>query len=408
MNEADNFLWRALEGAFLRYAPLSTVIGAPADFSVADAAGHVAKEAMYMADEQRAINAGVAALRAMGDVAVEKTASLSDKIALAHKMRIMMDQGGEKTAAAEPYKDALYEDIVDTIKTATVGGILEGVSKSPALRDMGKKMLGGAAVGTGVAVPAVAAGSALSDQFTEDARNRALQTAAGVGAMGVAGYGGMKAIDQMAQDRSRDRNYQAMGDYHERMNKMSSVVLGQVLTEEKAAHLATACYLDELLASGEQNEKVAAIRKLNREFIVEELLTKEANVQRLRAALTGSADEIMDPALSSSARFQKYIPRGEAQWGTSRMYDEDLEHFIGTEVGDPGMAKLMQDLRRRAVGQSGLAGSYAGRGTEELLKMEEAAQAANQLLRDQGNLKGLAGLGVGTGLGAGGMALANE
>ena len=269
MNQTDELLWHALEGAlgaektaFLRHAPLTDVIpGGRRDFSVADAAGQIAKKASTQRQERQAIHSGLKALAALGaDAPRAKTASLSEKVALAHKLQIAEQHSDErervKTAS---YRHALNEDIVDTIKEAAVGGILEGVSKNPLLRDVGKKMLQAGAVGTGLAIPGYAAGSALSDTFTEDARNRALQTAAGVGGLGLMGYGGMKAIDSATE-------------------KMSSaaVSLGQVLPQEKVAHLATATYLDELLASVQQTEKVAGLRRLNREFIVEELLTKQA------------------------------------------------------------------------------------------------------------------------------------
>lgn len=268
MNQTDEFLWTALEGALgaekvasLRYAPLHEIVpDGRADFSVADAAGHIAKKASALRQERQSIQSGLKALNALGVTAKTATkTTLSEKIALAHKLRIA-EQYTDKNEAVKTasYRHALNEDIVNTIKQAAIGGVLDGVSKNPLFRDMGKKMLQAGAVGTGLAIPGYAAGSALSDTFTEDARNRALQTAAGVGGMGMLGYAGMQAMG------GRDNE------------KMSSVNLGQVLPQEKAAHLATAVYLDELLDSVDQTEKVAGLRRLNREFIVEELLSKAA------------------------------------------------------------------------------------------------------------------------------------
>lgn len=282
---SHELIWRALEGAlgsekvaYLQNASLPDLLGARDDFSVADAAGHVAKHAHTRKRETRAIRDGIKAAAALGIKPKKREMSLTQKIKIAAAVAHPAFEGHEKIAHT---KKVLYKEIVDGIKEAAVGGILDGVSKNPVLREAGKKLLGGAAVGTGLAIPGYAAASALSDDFTEDARNRALQTAAGVGGLALMGYGGKKLIDDQALDAQRRKNYAAMDQYR-RGVKMSSVqepVLGQIMDREKAAHLATACYLDELLDSVAQTEKVAAVRELNREFIVEELLTKEAETR---------------------------------------------------------------------------------------------------------------------------------
>jgi hypothetical protein len=161
MNLPDVFLWTALEGAigaekvaFLRDAPLHAVIGhydRNEEFTLAHAVGHVAKHAAYNRMENVAIRDGLQALRA----------------------------------------------VLSTEKTAAVGDILGTITKNKTLREAGKKMLGAGAIGTGAAVPMYAAGSMLSDKVTSDSRDKALQTAAGVGGMALLGYGGKKVIDSM-------------------------------------------------------------------------------------------------------------------------------------------------------------------------------------------------------------------
>ena len=276
----QELLWQALEGAigtqkvaYLKSAPLLDILGARQDFSVADAVGHVAKHAHIRKREQRAIHNGIKAAAALNIRPKKPAFTLADKIKVAARLSHPAFEGQEKVATA---KHALYKEIVDGIKEAGMGGILDGISKNPVLRDAGKKLLQAGAVGTGLAVPGYAAGSALSDDFTEDARNRALQTAVGVGGLGLLGYGGKKMIDDQAIDSQRQKNYAAMDQFRrgEKMGSAQEPILGQVLNREKAAHLATACYLDELLDGVEQTEKVASIRALNREFVVEELLTQ--------------------------------------------------------------------------------------------------------------------------------------
>ena len=153
MQDMDTLLWRALEGAigthktaYLREAPLTSLLGhndAEEEFTLAHAAGHIAKHAAAVRKENDAIFSGLQAL----------------------------------------------SSVLGVQKFAGVGGVLDGISKNEVLRNAGKSMLKGTAVATGASVPALAVGHHLSDQFTEDARNRALQTAAGTAAIGLGAYG---------------------------------------------------------------------------------------------------------------------------------------------------------------------------------------------------------------------------
>lgn len=70
------------------------------------------------------------------------------------------------------------------------------IKQSSLANELGRKALGGMAVGTGVALPAVLGGTYLLDrasdetkETTEDIRNKVLQTALGVGGIGAGLYG---------------------------------------------------------------------------------------------------------------------------------------------------------------------------------------------------------------------------
>jgi hypothetical protein len=165
MNDLDNLLWRALEGslgtvktAYLRSAPLTSLLGhdnEAEEFTLAHAAGHIAKHAAAVRKENEAIFGGLSAL----------------------------------------------SSVLGLDKTAGVGGVLDGISKNEMLRSAGKSMLTGGALATGAGAPAYLYATAASDKATEQARDRALQAGAGLGAMALTGYGAKGVIDRATRPK---------------------------------------------------------------------------------------------------------------------------------------------------------------------------------------------------------------
>lgn len=309
MTEMDQLLWRAIEGAlgtekraFLQNAPLTEIIGSNASFELSDAMGAVAASGAQKHAEAASIRSGLQALALVADAAdVGRPEPFTQKVARAYQLRVLEPycSGGTKQAAIRERR-RLNAEIMETVKTAGAGTALAGTVSNPLLRETGKKMLqglgAGIGAGAGLALPAYGVGSMLSDKFTEDARNRALQTAGGVAGIGALGYGAKTLMDQMAQDRSRTKNYEAMHDFHKRSSvKVAAEVYASMhVGMEKAAHMATCVYLDECLSSLEQTHKVAGLRDLNNEFLTELLATteKSANVmQRLRRVLGAGGEE---------------------------------------------------------------------------------------------------------------------
>jgi len=103
-------------------------------------------------------------------------------------------QALEKYAAASGDEDALQLKaqtachVLERLKTAGIGELAKGALKSP----LGKGLM----YGTGAAIPATAGGAYLLHRggeeakgVSEDLRNKALQTALGVGAVGAGLYG---------------------------------------------------------------------------------------------------------------------------------------------------------------------------------------------------------------------------
>jgi hypothetical protein len=292
----DELLWRAIEGAlgaekraFLQNAPLTELLGGDARFALPHAMAAVAASGHRKHAENESIRSGLQALAMVSKEAqVAPAEPFLQKVARAHKLRILEPAfgGGQKQAAVQERR-RLGAEIMETVKTAGKGTILDGIVSNPTLRDMGKKMLGGGAVAAGAAVPTAMVGSHLSDKFTEDARDRALQTAGGVAGIGMLGYGAKKLMDQAGEDRSRERNFIAADSLNSNANARARARAGKFgsekiaaevyasmnIEEDKVAHMATCAYVDEQLAAQEQTHKVAALRDLNNEFLVELLAT---------------------------------------------------------------------------------------------------------------------------------------
>lgn len=348
----DELLWNAIEGAlgtekmaYLRYAPLSTITGAR-DLPTAVAAhasAHHEKKAFW-----NTVGRGLRSLEKVAKASppdnrpYPPNTSLVRKIAIAQKARLLEQglEGSENVKIASVRKEVDKDIFEALIKQANV---LSGAIKNPAARelsesvieggkDLGKKVLTGAALGTGAAVPLYIGGSALSDKATEDARNRALQTAAGVGGMAMLGYGANRLMDNMAyHNRHKQAEWGAnelrveWKDYND--GRAGSIVAptGEVLVPdafsentppeaiqaslqqvagllgkppeeilgpyaqnkqassddifEKISSLTATVYIDQFLDQVDQTEKVAALREVNRDYGVTLLCELEKHAQ---------------------------------------------------------------------------------------------------------------------------------
>jgi hypothetical protein len=296
----DELLWNAIEGAlgtdktaYLRYSPLSEITGA-SDLPTAVAAhagAHREKKAFWRTTGQtfRALDKVAAALPE-DNRPYPPTTSLQTKIAVAQKARLLEGAlTGEENVKVASIRREVDNDLFDMlIKQANVLG---GAIKNPAARelaesvveggkDLGKKALQAGAVGTGLAVPLYVGGSALAEDATEEARNKALQTAAGVGGMAMLGYGANRMMDNAAY---HDRHKQASAD--DLMTKISA--------------LTATVYIDQFLVQFDQTEKVAALREVNRDYGVSLLCDLEKTAMQIerprQADLTGPAAFGVDP-----------------------------------------------------------------------------------------------------------------
>ena len=297
-------IWRALENslgrektAYIRQAPLYVVVrnkyaqehgvDLGDKFSLGDAVGAIGISWRKKQGSHRSIRDGLKALdaalpRESTKTATENTpqmypvgASTFQKIAAAQKVRMLIDfaentgvRGVEKLAAV---REAVDCDVIESIKKEA--SLLTDVLANPAVRNVGK----GLGIGTGVAVPAYIAGSALSDDITADARDRALQTALGVGTIGLGVYGLGRGVDHFVDQTAADKNYARMQDNaNHNMDLQRRAYEDKKRIDEKYASAAstavedfrTAAYVDALLDTVPNTEKIASIRALNREFAV--------------------------------------------------------------------------------------------------------------------------------------------
>lgn len=169
-------------------------------------------------------------------------------------------QALEKYAATSGDEDALQlkaqiaGHVLEQLKTAGIGALAKGALKSP----LGKGLMYGA----GAAIPATAGGAYLIHRggeeakgVSEDLRNKALQTALGVGAVG-AGLYGMHRLTQPTQSESVNWQYDPRTGERTPVSgytakQSSAVEPAQTLIEK----LATVSFLDEVFAN---QEKTAA------------------------------------------------------------------------------------------------------------------------------------------------------
>lgn len=291
-----NLMWDALEGglgqektAYLKKAKLNHVmrekvahahgVSLSSDMTLGDAVGALAISWRKKKANHRKITAGLASLGKVLPSSTEKTAesnvprlypvnaSTHRKIAAATKLRLLASVAkgaeSEKLAALRRQVDS---DIVESLKKEA--NVLSAFAKHPAARNIGK----GVGLGVGAGVPLYAAGSALSGKVsddanavTENARNRALETALGVGATAVGTYGLGKGIEHLS-----NRGVLPEGQ------KIASLYPAE-------ENFKTAIYVDALLSEVPETEKTAEVREMNQEFAVDLLcdaLSKTAYPQQ--------------------------------------------------------------------------------------------------------------------------------
>ena len=157
---------------------------------------------------------------------------------------------GEELQPVLLQKAAAAVGILEYIKTASVITGVKDVLTSPAAKEMGRKALTGAAVAGGAAVPAVVAGNMISDRATENARNRALQTGAGLMGMGATMYGLHHLANGQKQASAVDETFHklaAVGYVDEQLDGM----------------------LEDPAATPEEKKLAAELKCLNAEYGVE-------------------------------------------------------------------------------------------------------------------------------------------
>lgn len=253
--ELDNFLWTAIEGAlgaektaWLRGAPLSDVVGVP-DLTLGDSIAHVASVARQKRAEHRK---HASALRALGDVIGnpprEPERSFARKVAAAQKLRViagaaLSPEEHVKVASARRQND---DEIFDAMLKLAANP-LAGVAKSDFARNMAK----GLALGTGAGVPLYFAGRELSEDASADFRDKALQTAAGIGGIASLSYGANRMMQNAAY---KDRH----------PGKFAAFTEDPI--GDRVIDLTATVYVDQFLAQVDQTEKVAELRELNRDY----------------------------------------------------------------------------------------------------------------------------------------------
>lgn len=310
MMDYTELMWQAIEGALgaektatLRYTPLHRLTGAS---TLSDA---VAMHAITRREKKAFFKSVKTAAAAAPQV--ERQQSMPQKIATAMKARaIEAHVEGEVAVKVAAVRREVDRDIFDSLMKVAKANILTDVSESPMARELGKKLLGGAAAGVGLGVPLYAAGSALSEQNAEEMRNKALQAAAGVGLIGLGTYGAGRGMDYLATERERDNQAARSVDMQRAMlantlaanqamkyssagpdGKTDLTEPSPVLEESKGEHwpsktkeknpggetqmeqeagkvaeLMKTAYIDAFLEQVDQTEKVAALRELNRDY----------------------------------------------------------------------------------------------------------------------------------------------
>lgn len=144
-----------------------------------------------------------------------------------------------KKIASKEAQASVNEELFSIVKEAGAGSLSLSSLASTAKNLAGSSFGRGMATAAGAAVPATLAGNYLINRGTEEARNKALQTAGGVAALGAGLYGLHRALGPAEKRASPD--------------------------DDAVQKLAAAVYLDELLST-------EALRTKLSEEVVEELV----------------------------------------------------------------------------------------------------------------------------------------
>jgi len=223
-------------------------------FTIQDAVALLGKQAYEQRATHKRIKNGLSALASLSESS--KTAStqaalmpghLFQKVARAYKLEKLAELADSETRSAllderRAVVDATYSQlykeagVLDAAKSSRAAEGLSEFLKS----DAGSAGVKGLAAGAGLAVPGIAAGSYLSDKATSDARDKALQAAAGTAALGLTAYGIGRGVDHFTERNAS----------------------GSSCLED----LETTFYVDALLAQEPPSEKIAALRQVNRDY----------------------------------------------------------------------------------------------------------------------------------------------
>lgn len=250
----------------------------------------------------------------------------------------------------------------------------------------GRKFLGsgfgkGMAVAAGAAIPTVMAGNAISNHATEQARNRALETGAGLAAIGGTMYGLHRMANRGGQKRASVEEAEL------------AAVDGEI------QKLAAVGYLDVQLSDAiesatEEGAKLASeLRSLNREHGIEiltGLVTKQAGIagelagetasvaERIAAKLKGMHMPRFDPVKSMNATPYMGAAAGAVPGALIGAQNEDhpiagaLYGGIGGAAGGGAAGFATKQL----LGQAAHYGLNGGAGTAKSLLRQATGVAA--------------------------------
>lgn len=250
---AIELIMRALgtkKAALLTQTPLRAIVReklaaeksvVSSNVNIVDVIGALTKTAYEKRVTARKLNEGVAVMRAL--MPNEKTASAMHtmsffhKVAHVRKLDIAMQCASPAASREFAQEKVAYEDAV-YLSLYKQAGVLDHIPTGDAARELGKKMLTGGAYATGATVPLVAGGSYLSDKSTSDARDKALQAAGGVAAMGAGMYG----IHKLTSGEKRASHNAHMRDF------------------------TNTVFIDACLRNAGNDEKTASMREFNREY----------------------------------------------------------------------------------------------------------------------------------------------
>lgn len=197
-NHADKHYGTDLRGQ----VTLSGAFGVLGKLAAEDA--QLVDDIQAMATEMRALSASTTKTASPEPAMPWDDMTLVEKVAYSKQLFDLeeISAGTKYASAASSARELLNAEIYDTLyKTATLAS---------SLGDLAQTGLKGTAMAGGAAVPLYMLGQA----YNEDARDKALQAAAGTAALGVGVLGANKLMDQMGtKSASLQRNTTAMEEF---------------------------------------------------------------------------------------------------------------------------------------------------------------------------------------------------